>query len=240
MLDFIQYRPLYCNTSGGKTHLNQAWLGFPELKRFKLATLEARDHLLQAPPTLLKKLPIQAKAYKCLVQVGFPNDLEAHVSKHFFQFMGADVGRHACLDLTDCFKAMRSLRKHESMQIIKTWCNAWSTSYRYHEPVLFPCLLGCPHMRDELSHYVSCPHVWNVARIAFPHLRLQNLHDRLCVDKPCTESLRVLAATFPAYHTIKPSLGNAPLSFDTARCQFECSFYTAVRAAGLSPDTPAD
>ena len=98
----------------------------------------------------------------------------------------------------------------------------------------------CPDTRYELSHYVSCPHVWNVARTAFPYLRFQTLHDRLCVDKPCTESLKVLAATFTAYHTIKPTLGNAPLSFDTARCQFQCSFYTAVRAAGLFPDTPAD
>ena len=71
------------------TNLNQAWLGFPELERFKLAALEVRDDLLQAPQSLSKKLPIQAKAYKCLVQVGFPNDLEAHVSKHFFQFLGA-------------------------------------------------------------------------------------------------------------------------------------------------------
>ena len=97
-----------------------------------------------------------------------------------------------------------------------------------------------PDMRDELSHYVSCPHVWNVARTAFPYLRFQALHDRLCVDKPCTESLKVLAATLTAYHIIKPSLGKALLSFVTARCQFQCSFDTAVHAAGLSPDTPAD
>ena len=95
-------------------------------------------------------------------------------------------------------------------------------------------------MKDELAHYLFCPHVWNVARIAFPQLVFDSLFDRLCVDKPCTVSLRVLAATFPAYHTIKPTLGNAPIPFDAARCQFECSFYSAVRASGCSPEPPAD
>ena len=135
---------------------------------------------------------------------------------------------------------MRKLRKHEAMQIIKTWCNSWATSYRYHESTLFLCLLGCPFMKDELNRYVFCPHIWNVARTAFPHLAFDSLFDRLCVNNPCTESLKVLAATFPAYHTIKPTLGNAPIPFDAARRQFECSFYTAARASGLATDSPAD
>ena len=95
-------------------------------------------------------------------------------------------------------------------------------------------------MKDELNHYISCPHIWNVARTAFPHLAFGSLFDRLCVNSPCVESLKVLAATFPAYHTIKPTLGNAPIPFDAARRQFQCSFYTAVRASGLAPDSPAD
>ena len=95
-------------------------------------------------------------------------------------------------------------------------------------------------MKDELAHYVSCPHIWFIAQTAFPHLVFESLFDRLCVDKPCTESLKVLAATFAGYHSIKPPLGNAPMPFDTARCHFECSFYTAVRASGLVPQAPAE
>ena len=96
------------------------------------------------------------------------------------------------------------------------------------------------YINDELDHYVYWPHIWLVARTAFPHLEFESLFDRLCVDNPCIDSLKVLAATFPAYRSIKPSLGNAPIPFEAARLQFECSFYTAVRASGLRPEPPAD
>ena len=233
--DFWDSTPMAIN-------LDQAWQGYPNEKRFRLGTLEARDQLLQlaassSPP---HKLPIQATAYKSLMQIGFPNDIQAHVSKHIFQFAGTDGDANASLDLTASFMFLRKLRKHEAMQVIKTWCNSWATSYRYHESTLFPCLLGCPFKKDELDHYLFCPHVWFVARTAFPQLAFERLSDRLCVDNPCTVSLRVLAATFPAYHSVKPSLGSAPMPFDAARCHFEGTFYSAVRASGLSPDSPAD
>ena len=174
------------------------------------------------------------------MQVGFPNDLQKHVSKHIFKFIGLEVEKHACLDLADCFKHMRKLRKHEAMQVIKTWVNSWSTSYRYHEVVLHTCLLGCPGEKDELLHYVNCPHIWNVARNAFPHLKFDSTLDRLCIEDPCTESLRVLAATFPSYHSIKPRDGEASASHDSARSTFAQTFYTSVRASGLRPEPPAE
>ena len=219
-------------------NLDQAWQGFPNETRFKLAALEARDHLLSLSSTQ-KNLPIQATAYKSLMQVGFPNDIQAHVSKHLFQYLGVDVDKHTCLDLSECFKQMRKLRKHEAMQVMKTWCNSWTTSYRYHEEVLHPCLLGCPGMKDDLAHYVNCPHIWFVARTAFPNLKFDSMFDRLCVENPCTESLRVLAGTFPAYHTIKPSNCEARASFDSARRDFAPAFCTAVRASGFCPAAPA-
>ena len=95
-------------------------------------------------------------------------------------------------------------------------------------------------MKDDLSHYVSCPHIWNVARVAFPNLKFDSMLDRLCVEDPCTESLRVLAGTFPAYHSIKPPNGEARAPYDSARRDFEGAFYAAVRASGLSPAAPAD
>ena len=95
-------------------------------------------------------------------------------------------------------------------------------------------------MKDDLAHYVNCPHIWFVARTAFPNLKFDSMFDRLCVEQPCTDSLKVLAATFPAYHTIKPSDCEARASFDSARSNFEFAFYTAVRASGLSPAAPAD
>ena len=137
--------------------------------------------------------------------------------------------------------------KHEMTRLKNIQIRSISDDFQYFQFILSQLTLClCIHIyiyiyiNDELDHYVYWPHIWLVARTAFPHLEFESLFDRLCVDNPCIDSLKVLAATFPAYRSIKPSLGNAPLSFVTARCQCECSFYTAVRAAGLSPDTPAD
>ena len=57
---------------------------------------------------------------------------------------------------------------------LRSLCNGWATSYRYHEDMLLPCLFGCrllgPHdMRrrtcnDEMSHYMSCPVLWKIVR----------------------------------------------------------------------------
>ena len=110
--EFWDSEPISCN-------LNHAWLGFPGNKRFSHAVARARDHLLSEPSC---ETSVQAKAHKCLVQVGFPKDLQAHVSKHFSQFLGAHVGSQGSLDLTECFTSMWKLRKHEAMQVIKTWC----------------------------------------------------------------------------------------------------------------------
>ena len=117
-----------------------------------------------APP---KKQQIQAIAYKHIFEAGFPNDLQAHVSKHVFKMLGADADSAAQFALDDTFKAMRKLRKHEAMQVIKTWVNSWSTSDRYHEDVLLPCLLGCADKPDDLQHYIHCPRIWDITRIAF-------------------------------------------------------------------------
>ena len=49
---------------------------------------------------------------------------------------------------------------------LRSLCNGWATSYRYHEAILLPCLFGCCMLgpidirrkscNDEMSHYMSC------------------------------------------------------------------------------------
>ena len=174
-----------------------------------------------------------------MMQIGFPNDLQQHVSNHILKFVGVLLDPCASLTLSGPFKIMRTFRKHEATQILKTWCNSWATSYRYHEDTLHGCLLGCPDQADRLEHYLSCPIIWNLARGAYPLLDFESILKRLCVVEPCTESLKVLAATFPSYHAIKPANGEGRLSHNTARCVFADTFYTALRSAGCSPEAPA-
>ena len=88
---------------------------------------------------------------------------------------------------------------------------------------------------------MNCPHLWNSVRIAFPNLPLRSTLDRLCIDSDCSVKLRVLAATFQAYHASKPfSAVCSTAVFDAAKRRFEDHFYVAVRSSGLSPASSAD
>ena len=45
------------------------------------------------------------------------------------------------------------------MSYFKTIMNAWTTTYRMHEPTLLCCLFGCL-APDSLAHYACCPHLY--------------------------------------------------------------------------------
>ena len=55
---------------------------------------------------------------------------------------------------------------------VRSLCNGWATSYRYHEAILLPCVFGCNLMcpinlnadmpRDEFKHYLGCPILWRI------------------------------------------------------------------------------
>ena len=40
---------------------------------------------------------------------------------------------------------------------MKTFTNAWITSYRMQRERKRTCLFGCRHSRDDMRHYISCP-----------------------------------------------------------------------------------
>ena len=131
-------------------------------------------------------------------------------------------------------KALRTLRKHEAMQVVKTWCNSWATTKRLHLLPLLPCVLGCTNQVDDLSHYINCPRIWTDVQSAFPQLVFDSVSQKLCGDTDCTESLRVLAAVFQAYHTIKPTYACLPLAPSaTVRYAFFEAFCTAAQSSGL-------
>ena len=55
----------------------------------------------------------------------------------------------------EAFKIRKTLRKHDSRRVLKTWVNSWATSRRYHEAVQLPCLFGCKDGVDKQSHYLG-------------------------------------------------------------------------------------
>ena len=147
-------------------------------------------------------------------------------------------------DLPLAFEIMRRcFRKHDSLRIIKTWVNAWSTSTRFHNATILPCLFGCQDGQDRLSHYVMCPCLYTT---------IHKLRDtspcpptRLGLISPCRESLLTVACIFSGYHGLKMSdfaraLSPSPLNSvqqSAALLLFADAFRVAALEVGLDTKT---
>ncbi len=73
-------------------------------------------------------------------------------------------------------RAMRKrLAPHAASSVIKTFVNAWTTSFRMSEPIVRLCLFGCrpctrtlashsffDAARDTTEHYLVCPILWKI------------------------------------------------------------------------------
>ena len=98
--------------------------------------------------------------------------------------------------------------------VLRNLVNSWTTSYRFHEAVLLPCVFGCSlqypekevatFSRDELAHYLVCKPLWrlvsDILNQDFCGLRAP---DRLGVGKVFKFEGIVLAHQM--YHYIKLS-----------------------------------
>ena len=89
------------------------------------------------------------------------------------------------------------------MKIVKTWTNAWSTSRRYHEKCILPCLLGCSDGVDDLSHYFRCFRLWPIVDNCFGDLVPSGSFFKHGLKSPTKSCLLVNAAIFHAYHAVK-------------------------------------
>ena len=96
---------------------------------------------------------------------------------------------------------IKKLRVAERLMIISTWANGWDTSSRYHEPVIFPCLFGCMNKKDELSHYVTCSHLYALARFFRPDAHNDPIV-RLGLVGPSEERMMHMACVFCGYHAM--------------------------------------
>ena len=141
-------------------------------------------------------------------------------------------------EFAEVFLCLRRLRMHEAMQCFKTWVNSWATSSRYHEPVIYPCLLGCPDKVDSLSHYLLCPILWQIANSVACHEVPDDTLERIGVRSPTPNNLNLLACIFHSYHAIKhvraPADTSLPtLNFPAIRQNFAGALVAAASSSGL-------
>jgi hypothetical protein len=143
--------------------------------------------------------------------------VQAIACRHLFEFLHPDdncIGHSRrlrfilgtfCADgwLDAVTPLLSQLKCYESVQVLRTWSNSWSTSYRYHESRRLPCLLGCCGMPDCISHYSSCPLIHEYVSAAFgPSLSPECLKN-FGTSARNLDALRQVACIYYAYHVVK-------------------------------------
>ena len=105
-------------------------------------------------------------------------------------FQPYTLGFRNSISLELCFGILKGNRMSDIVKVIKCWTNAWASSFRYHEVNLLPCLFGCKDCRDELNHYLQCPHLFALWRFLAGSASEDPL--RCWGPQPCKDSFNFL------------------------------------------------
>ena len=235
------FYPEFWDSQAIAFNLDHAYRCFPG-DRWAAGARSTFDEITKAEIT--SKTQIQGLAYTNLVECSFANDLESIVSTRLIKMFGLAWNHNAGMDFQfkDACNILRSLRKHDAMQVIKTWVNSWATSYRYHEEPRLPCLLGCVDGCDAQHHYVYCTHIRQIQDSLLYSPPSPSALTRIGIIDPTRDSLLTVMATFAAYHAVKRSpfisgLDGSPLNLERAHdahLLFVGAFSAAARDAGLA------
>ena len=95
------------------------------------------------------------------------------------------------------------MKCYEAIQVLRTWSNSWSTSYRYHESRKLPCLLGCAGMPDSISHYACCPLIHEYVSAVFGQSLFPDCLNSFGTTAHNPDALRQVACIYYAYHVVK-------------------------------------
>ena len=97
--------------------------------------------------------------------------------------------------------------------VSKTWANSWSTTERYHEEQVLPCIFGCRQYRgceagakDSLGHYLDCPILWLLlySVLRTPSFSISAPGAKLaCLSRHSLNDLRRLCLAFKCYHALR-------------------------------------
>ena len=109
-----------------------------------------------------------------------------------------------CLDL--CFRKLRQVGVGNASKVLKGWINGWATSRRYHEDRL---LLGCLHEKDQLEHYLQCPHLFALGIHLASHSDADPLV-RWGLVNPSTNNFKINACIYSGYHSLRRVVATDP------------------------------
>jgi len=95
------------------------------------------------------------------------------------------------------------VKQHSAFSLFRTLVGAWTTSHRMHEATRLPCIFGCSGERDDLSHYLFCSPLWQIAGAALGTEVPLDIPTRICIHSVSVEHVQLVALVSTVYHYTK-------------------------------------
>jgi len=187
---------------------NLHWASLGELHGYEahVASIKANFESVRAGEGLSGRKSQQSVFYSHL-QTLTPPDWFATLERKLDSFDCLDEVEYTLTSdgVSAICAALSKLGARVSMAVVKSWANAWTTTTRMHEPLLLPCIFGCPSSRDELDHYLCCDPLWTaVISCSFKQTELLQAGPFSKLGLGCSSAwLQMLAIAFSCYHAIK-------------------------------------
>ena len=205
------FYPKFWDSAPFACNLEEANLGFPNIGNLSEGVNSALieiQHISNPGNFSLQKV-----IYEHLLASSFRlncvhETIHRRISSIFKPYDISETG----IDIAAALSLCTHLRKHDTMRIIRTWCNGWATSHRFHETVRLPCLFGCIGATDSFSHYVHCPYWLHLLQRVLPHPPSVYPLSRLGLVDANRNCLLAVAASYGGYHAVKRRAGSLLLS----------------------------
>ena len=142
------------------------------------------------------------------------------------------------IDFQKVALSLSSIKPYFAMCVLRTFCNGWSTTARYHDGVSLSCIFGCKYCpnSDCISHYLNCPLHRDAINSSLGEPHGTGILERLGLSDLSPRSFLRLSIACATYHCMKSSLraGCAPLAL------FDAVVSTAMLAHEAHPSILAD
>jgi len=196
--------PAFWDSVPFAVNLKSARSGFPELTNVNKGFSEAMQEVSSAHRNKTKP-KLQKILYKHLLPSIYPLSTSHLIAKRARDLAPAQADDVDLQQIEAACSLLRKLPHYACSHIVKTWVNSWATSDRFHEEVRHKCFFGCPHAKDQLLHYLSCPALWAALELLplSPSPLPSSPLERLGVLHPCLKNLCVISCCFHAYHFTK-------------------------------------
>ena len=156
-------------------------------------------------------MPVQKLVYVELISPKHCYNLHGTIERRLTKlFQPFSLDFNHLISLNPSLQVLKGNGVADVLKVLKSWCNGWATSNRYHEDIRLPFLFGCNNCSDDMRHYLQCPHLHALQKFMIPATSEDPLI-RWSLINPCKESFQQIACAQSGHHAVRRPLKSSDL-----------------------------